>query len=94
MCGLASNELTACYSWPLAGSVLLELQRYFRAAAEAAHEVLAEQGSTALDSRLDVSKFSEAGKALDSPSRMVALNLANGNPLFRYVWSGCYGCVC
>lgn len=62
-----------------------ELQRYFRAAAEAAHEVLAEQGSSALDSRLDVSKFSEAGKALDSPSRMVALNLANGNPLFRCV---------
>ena len=61
----------------------IELQRYFRAAAEAAHEVLEEQGSSALDSRLDVSKFSEAGKALDSPSRMVALNLANGNPLFR-----------
>jgi hypothetical protein len=47
--------------------------------------VLAEQGASALDSRVDVSKLTEAGsKALDSPSRMVALNLANGNPLFRY----------
>lgn len=63
---------------------LAELQRYFKAAAEAAHEVLAEQGASALDSRVDVSKLTEAGnKALDSPSRMVALNLANGNPLFR-----------
>lgn len=63
---------------------LAELQRYFKAAAEAAHEVLEEQGASALDSRVDVSKLTEAGsQALDSPSRMVALNLANGNPLFR-----------
>mmetsp|Transcript_21083 Transcript_21083/g.30461 ORF Transcript_21083/g.30461 Transcript_21083/m.30461 type:complete len:625 (-) Transcript_21083:302-2176(-) len=63
---------------------LAELQRYFRAAAEAAHEVLAEQGASGMDSCGDVAKLTESdGKALDSPSRMVALNLANGNPLFR-----------
>lgn len=63
---------------------LAELQRYFKAAAEAAHEVLAEQGSSGLGTCADMAKLTESdGKALDSPSRMVALNLANGNPLFR-----------
>lgn len=61
---------------------LAELQRYFQAASEAAHEVLVEQGSFALDSRLDISKLSDSSP-LDSPSRLVALSLANGNPLFR-----------
>lgn len=62
------------------------MQRYFRAAAEAAHEVLAEQGASALDSRVDVLKLTDSdSKSLNSPSRMVALNLANGNPLFRWV---------
>lgn len=68
---------------------LLELQRYFRAAAEAAREVLAEQGSSALET-VDVTKLTEgmgttndAIRGLDSPSKMVAINLANGNPLFR-----------
>jgi hypothetical protein len=44
--------------------------------------VLAEQGVAALDS-LDMSSLTDRAKALDSPSRMVAVNLANGNPLFR-----------
>jgi hypothetical protein len=67
---------------------LAELQRYFRAAAEAAQEVLAEQGDMALDSRVDVKKLAGEGAEegqLDSPGRMVALSLANGNPLFRYI---------
>jgi hypothetical protein len=76
---------------------LAELQRYFNAAAEAAHEVLEEEGSVALNmthnslhddpsniNMSDVSKLRDAGiKALNSPSRMVALQLANGNPKFR-----------
>jgi hypothetical protein len=45
--------------------------------------VLAEQGVSALDS-LDMNSLTDRGKALDSPSRMVAVNLANGNPLFRF----------
>lgn len=68
---------------------LAELQRYFRAAAEAAKEVLEEQGASALDN-VDVNKLTEglnnssdSTKGLDSPSKMVAINLANGNPLFR-----------
>ena len=62
----------------------LELQRYFHAAAEAAQEVLAEQGVAALDN-IDVSKLTEDNgtRGLDSPSKMVAINLANGNPIFR-----------
>lgn len=81
LAGTASPLCSKAYSII---SYILELQRYFRAAAEAAHEVLAEQGASALDS-LDMNSLTDRGKALDSPSRMVALNLANGNPLFRYV---------
>ena len=77
---------------------LAELQRYFNAAAEAAHEVLHEEGQLDMDGNMkgnddgsdggvnmsDVSKLRDAGiKALNSPSRMVALQLANGNPKFR-----------
>ena len=72
---------------------LAELQRYFNAAAEAAQEVLTEEGgleavhgmrSDGEFSMSDVSKLRDAGiKALNSPSRMVALQLANGNPKFR-----------
>ncbi len=80
---------------------LAELQRYFNAAAEAAQEVLEEEGApggvsnnlsseaatSSLDgsvSMSDVSKLRDAGiKALNSPSRMVAIQLANGNPKFR-----------
>lgn len=65
-------------------STNIELQRYFHAAAEAAQEVLAEQGVSALDN-IDVSKLTEDNgtRGLDSPSKMVAINLANGNPIFR-----------
>jgi myb proto-oncogene protein len=77
---------------------LAELQRYFNAAAEAAQEVLQEEGgfdigggsSSSHDDREGgsnmsaVSNLRDAGiKALNSPSRMVALQLANGNPKFR-----------
>jgi hypothetical protein len=46
--------------------------------------VLAEQGVSALDN-IDVSKLTEdtGNRGLDSPSKMVAINLANGNPIFR-----------
>ena len=46
--------------------------------------MLAEQGVSALDN-IDVSKLTEDNgtRGLDSPSKMVAINLANGNPIFR-----------
>lgn len=46
--------------------------------------MLAEQGVSALDN-VDVSKLTEDNgtRGLDSPSKMVAINLANGNPIFR-----------
>ena len=51
--------------------------------------MLEEQGASALDN-VDVNKLTEglnnssdSTKGLDSPSKMVAINLANGNPLFR-----------
>jgi len=75
---------------------LAELQRYFNAAAEAAQEVLEEEGEQGLKSLQEsesdpgtnsmghISKLRDAGiKTLNSPSRMVALQLANGNPKFR-----------
>jgi hypothetical protein len=44
-----------------------ELQRYYTAAAEAAAEVLQEQGAEAVDS-VDMQKIADAGiKPLDSP---------------------------
>lgn len=59
---------------------LSELNRYFKAAQEAAQEVLAEQG----DENVDVKKLAKAGtKPINSPSRLVALQLANSNPNFR-----------
>lgn len=68
---------------PRKAANLAELQRYFKAAAEAAQEVLMDQGEGAFQN-VDVSKLADAGlKPLDSPSRLVALQLANGNPLFR-----------
>lgn len=72
-------------SRPRKAANLAELQRYFQAAAEAAAEVMAEQGEDAMQA-VDVSKFTDMSlRPQDSPSRMVALNLANGNPLFRYI---------
>jgi hypothetical protein len=59
---------------------LSELNRYFKAAQEAAQEVLTEQG----DEDIDVKKLAKAGaKPINSPSRLVALQLANSNPNFR-----------
>ena len=62
--------------------VLPELQRYFKAAAEAAQEVLQDEGADAFPG-LDISNLSDGTQPLDSPSRLVAVQLANGNPSFR-----------
>lgn len=83
----SSANLTGSAKRPLKSrkaANLAELQRYFRAAAEAAQEVLAIQGVSAFSDEIDVSKLADgSSNALDSPGRMVAINLANGNPLFR-----------
>ena len=62
-----------------------ELTRYFNAAAEAAQEVLEAQGENSL-LNVDLAKLATLGlRPLDSPGRLVALQLANGNPLFRFI---------
>ena len=61
---------------------LAELQKYFKAASEAAQEVCLEQGHEAMGD-VDLSKLTEGGPELNSPSRMLALQQANRNPLFR-----------
>ena len=64
---------------------LLELQRYFNAASEAAQEVIQEQGEDCI-LNVDLTKLANLGlRPLDSPGRIIASQLANGNPLFRYV---------
>mmetsp|Transcript_58257 Transcript_58257/g.161535 ORF Transcript_58257/g.161535 Transcript_58257/m.161535 type:complete len:255 (-) Transcript_58257:1086-1850(-) len=65
---------------------LAELQRYYAAAAEAAQDVLVETGNDKDDpeSNADLDTIAaEGAKPLDSPSRLVALNLHSGNELFR-----------
>jgi hypothetical protein len=89
-------------------SVVTELRRYFRAAEEAANEVIMEQMqvkqaleiSAAEAHKLDdedsavaainaqtnnmADLVNSSGKSVYSPSRLIALQLANSNPLFRY----------
>jgi hypothetical protein len=61
---------------------LSELKRYFKAAEEAASEVLAEEMGT--DGGDQVVEMTRVGTMpLRSPGRVVALQLANNNPLFR-----------
>ena len=63
------------------------MRRYFRAAAEAAQEVLAEQGEGTPDKTDLLRLINEAEdhqQPLTSPSKMVALQLAKGNLYFRY----------
>lgn len=71
-----------------------ELRRYFKAAEEAANEVMAEMGEQqdatmagltgAGDAAGGIHDMANSGdKSLHSPSRMIALQLANSNPLFR-----------
>ena len=90
---LPASDHVTCYATP-------ELNRYFRAAEEAAQEVLMEQQQT-ISSGDDAAAVagaavSEEGnemtelvntsqKNLDSPSRLIALQLANNNPVFRCV---------
>lgn len=60
---------------------LSELNRYYKAAQEAAVEVLQEEGDVGGE---DVKKLAKvSNKPLNSPSRLVALQLANGNSSFR-----------
>ena len=108
---------------------LLELRRYYKAAEEAAQEVLLEQGQLSVRNGPnsgfnsapkqgnglsssssssgdieakdekdkekepllwsgDVLRLTQVGmKPINSPSRLVALQLANGNALFRLVWN-------
>eukprot|EP01041_Mallomonas_annulata_P003482 gene3482-6928_t len=78
-----STTSTVKKARPRKAANLAELQRYFNAAAEAAQEVLEDQGEGAL-LNVDLTKLATLGlKPLDSPGRLVALQLANGNPLFR-----------
>lgn len=63
-----------------------ELRRYFRAAAEAAQEVLVEHGEGTPDKVQLMRLINEAEdhqQPLTSPSKMVALQLAKGNQYFR-----------
>jgi len=63
-----------------------ELRRYFRAAAEAAQEVLCEHGESTPDRTQLMRLINEAEdhqQPLTSPSKMVALQLAKGNHYFR-----------
>ncbi|CAM9463606.1 unnamed protein product [Chrysoparadoxa australica] len=65
---------------------LAELNRYFTAAVDAAREVLDEidQSGDKGAADEDITRLARAGiKPLDSPSRKVAINLANGNDNFR-----------
>jgi len=64
---------------------LAELQRYFKAAAEAASEVMQQPTQRLIiENDANVAKLAKAGiKPLDSPSRMVAVNLASCNTAFR-----------
>ncbi len=60
-----------------------ELQRFFTAATEAVHEVINEVGSTIDETTIPILNESEDRSSLSSPMRIVALNLANDNTLFR-----------
>ena len=76
---------------------ILELQRYFRAAEEAAREIMLEEAITAQQSSLNGVQvnYSQNDKdgvfqlttlsalPLKSPKRLIALQLANNNPSFR-----------
>ncbi|CAM9540731.1 unnamed protein product [Chrysoparadoxa australica] len=65
---------------------LAELKRYFSAATDAAAEVLAksQENGINLTENPHLKALGERGiKPLDSPSRLVAINLASGNAAFR-----------
>lgn len=67
---------------------LAELQRYYSAAAEAAQDVMEQQGQGQTGGAAAVADFSmpiqkEGVDAALSPSRLVALNLHSGNEAFR-----------
>lgn len=77
-----SQRLTTHKSRSRKAANLAELQRYFDAAAEAASEVM--QLESASKIKIDLKHLANAGiKPLDSPSRMVAVNLASSNATFR-----------
>lgn len=86
---LPSNALeTSAFSSKKKGSTrkaanLSELKLYFQAAEEAASEVLAEELGSKLGNE-QVEALTQLGEGnIKSPRRMVALQLANSNSLFR-----------
>ena len=64
-----------------------ELRQFFQAAAESAREVLKELGSSTLSEPHLSSLISNCDdeETLNSPMRIVALNFANDNALFRFL---------
>ena len=71
---------------PLRTMDIIELKRYFRAASEAAQEVLNEHEDGTPDKSDLLRLINEAEdhqQPLTSPSKMVALQLARGNSYFK-----------